>query len=74
MKKSIKVFFGVILGLIGLGLMSIGGYSLLDLHWQTAIGISVPLICFGFLILYLGYDLIRGRSIKDDLYFIFFSF
>ena len=71
MKKIIKTILGLAIAAVGLSAMMLGSYLLLSQISWTNFGIFVPLFCVGFLIAYVGYDLMRGRSIKDDLFFLF---
>jgi len=71
MKKVIKIILGALLILIGGGAMFLGTYLLSkDFSWSR-VGIFIPFFCAGFIVAYLGYDLIMGRSIRDDLFFLF---
>jgi len=73
MKRILKIILGSILALCGTGLILSGGYLLFhDRNWNAA-GIFLLFASFGFLIAFTGYDLARGRSIKDDLFFLFFN-
>jgi len=68
-----KTIIGIILALCGIGLVLLGGYIVLQERSWASVGGFTVLLGFGFLIAYLGYDLFRGRSIKDDLFFLFFN-
>jgi hypothetical protein len=73
MRKFIKILFGLIFVLCGLILMFAGGYLLLTERSWASVGVFIPFFCIGLLVLFLGYDSIKGRSIKDDLFFLFFN-
>ena len=66
-----KIILGIALSLIELGAMGLGAYILANDFTWASVGVFVPFFFVGFLIAYTGYDLIRGRSIKDDLFFLF---
>jgi hypothetical protein len=73
MNTFFKLFFGSMLLLIGVGFVVSGLYLLLhDTTWNAAT-ICLLFTCFGLLVAITGYDLARGRSIKDDLFFLFFN-
>lgn len=72
-KKTLRILLGLILAICGIAVMLVGAYLLWKEQTLAMFGLCVLFISFGFLIGYLGYDLMRGRSIKDDLFFLFFN-
>lgn len=71
--KKLKFVCGSALVLLGVGLVSIGGYLFWINQSWSMFGLFVILACFGLLIVFTGVDLARGKSIKDDLFYIFFN-
>lgn len=71
--KKLKFVCGSALVLLGVGLVSIGGYLFWINQSWSMFGLFVILASFGLLIVFTGVDLARGKSIKDDLFYIFFN-
>jgi membrane protein implicated in regulation of membrane protease activity len=68
--KIFKIACGCIILLVGLAALAFALWLAISerLFWD-----AIPFFCASFLILFLGYDLVKGRSIKDDLFFLFFN-
>ncbi|SCF71836.1 hypothetical protein GA0115259_101501 [Streptomyces sp. MnatMP-M17] len=70
--RIVKAIIGSLLVLGGVGLALLGGLIVWQLRSWPSIGGFVVLFGLGLAIAYVGYELVRGESVKDALYFLSF--
>ena len=70
--KLARIIFGVVLGVAGIGLVLLGAYIMMSMVSLASLGGFIVLLGFGSAVAYVGYQLARGGSVKDALYFLSF--
>lgn len=69
--KVFRIVVGIVVILFGVAVLFLVAYLLSTK--LINILLSIPFFSAALLLVLLGYDLLKGRSIKDDLFFLFFN-